>query len=165
VSETKLRIERWPVEKLKPYPKNARRHPAKQIEKIADAIERHGFDQPIAVDKAGVVIKGHGRLLAAKRLGLETVPVVIRDDLSPAKVREARIADNRLAELSKWDDDVLDDDVDDAIEEFGDEFDVKALAFPDDHFDDEPSEDLTKSKKMKLKKHVTCPNCDHEFEA
>lgn len=164
----KLRIERWPLDKLKTYPHNPRRHPSAQIDALVKAMKRTGFDVPIVVDKEGVVIKGHGRLLAAKKLELETVPVVVRDDLSPARVREARIADNRLSELGKWDEDVLSGEVSDSIEEFGEDFDVEALAFPDDKFltesDDEEELD-EKPRKMKLTKFVTCPKCEHEFEA
>lgn len=109
------KIEMWPLHKVRPYPKNAKTHPKKQIEQLAKIIERHGFDQPIVVDGAGVIIKGHGRLLAAERLALSKVPVVVRDDLTPAQVREARIADNRVAELGAWDDDMLLEDVSDAL--------------------------------------------------
>lgn len=105
------KIEMRPVGSVKPYGKNAKKHPPEQVEKLARIIERHGFDQPIVVDASGVVIKGHGRLLAAKALKLAKVPVVVRADLTPAQVREARIADNRVAELGEWDFDILATDV------------------------------------------------------
>ena len=94
--------EEWDIERVKPYPKNAKKHPDVQIRALARQIKEHGWDQAIVVDAEGVVCKGHGRLLAAQHLGLKTVPVIVRTDLSPAQVRLARIADNKLAETD-WD--------------------------------------------------------------
>lgn len=107
-------VELWPVAKPKPYKRNAKNHPKEQVELLAKVIRKHGFDQPIVVDKKGVVIKGHGRLLAARHLGLTTVPVIVRDDLTPAQVAEARIADNRVAEFG-WDFEALVADVVDGL--------------------------------------------------
>ncbi len=95
-------IELWPIAKLKPHKRNAKLHPPEQVTYLAQLIKRHGFDQPIAVDSKGVIIKGHGRWLAAKELRLATVPVIVRSDLAPGLVAEARIADNRVAEFG-WD--------------------------------------------------------------
>lgn len=96
-------IANFPVESrdittIFPYPDNAKIHSDTQVEDIATSIQTFGFDQPIVVDKDGVVIKGHGRRLAALRLGLASVPVVVRDDLTPDQVKAARLADNRVAE-------------------------------------------------------------------
>lgn len=115
----------WAIEKVKPYEKNAKKHPSKQVELLAKLISEHGFDQPIVVDKAGVIIKGHGRLLAAQHLKLKAVPVIVRDDLTLAQVRAARIADNKVAEMGAWDMDMLIDDVKDAMELEG--FDLELL--------------------------------------
>lgn len=91
-------IEQWPVTRVKPYKRNAKLHPPEQVESLARMIKRHGFDVPIVVDGKGVIIKGHGRLLAAKSLGMATVPVIVRADLSEAVMTEARIGDNRVGE-------------------------------------------------------------------
>lgn len=91
---------------LTPYVLNTKRHPTEQIDKIAASIAEFGFDQPIVVDSDGVIIKGHGRREAALRLKLPNVPVLVRSDLSPAQVKAARIADNKVAE-SDWDLDAL----------------------------------------------------------
>jgi ParB-like chromosome segregation protein Spo0J len=88
----------WPIEKLIPYTRNAKLHTPAQIDKIAGLIATHGFDVPIVVDRDGVIIKGHGRRLAGLQLGLSKVPVIQRSDLSPAQVRAARLADNRVAQ-------------------------------------------------------------------
>ena len=92
-----LKIQMWPVEKVTPYERNVKIHDEKQVSKIAESIRRFGWDQPIVVDKNGVIIKGHGRTLAAKKLGLSEVPVLVRDDLSEDEVNAARVADNRVA--------------------------------------------------------------------
>jgi len=94
------------INSLIPYVSNTKKHPSSQVDKLAGAIAEFGFDQPIVVDGDGIIIKGHGRLLASKKLKLKEVPVLVRTDLTPAQVKAARIADNRLAE-SEWDEDLL----------------------------------------------------------
>jgi hypothetical protein len=93
-----LKIEFWPITNLTPYDNNAKKHDPAQVARIADAIRRTGWDQPIVVDKDGVIIKGHGRRLAALELGLTKVPVVVRYDLTHEQAKVARLADNRVAE-------------------------------------------------------------------
>jgi ParB-like chromosome segregation protein Spo0J len=101
-----VRIEvRWlPVEALEPDAGNARLHCEKQVARIADSIAAFGFNVPVLVDGEGGVLAGHGRLLAAKRLGLEEVPTIALGHLDEAGRRAFMIADNRTAELSAWDD-------------------------------------------------------------
>ena len=89
------------VDSIRPYFKNAKEHPQKQIKKLADSIAEFGFNQPIVVDKEGVIIVGHGRWLAAKLLNLPQVPV-IELDLNEEQARSYRLADNKLNE-SIWD--------------------------------------------------------------
>lgn len=101
------KIEHWPIDRLKPYERNARRHPDAQIAQIAASIVEFGFTNPILVDPNGVIVAGHGRLAAAKRLGLQHVPVVVLDHLTSAQLRAMTIADNRLAELASWDEELL----------------------------------------------------------
>lgn len=95
-----MKIEQWDIAKVIPYENNVKNHDATQVSKIAKSIQEFGWDQPIVVDGEGVVIKGHGRRLAAISLGIKKVPVVVRSDLSPEAVKAARIADNRVAESS-----------------------------------------------------------------
>ena len=87
---------------LTPYPKNAKKHPDEQVEHIANSIREFGFRQPIVVDADNVVVIGHGRLLAAEKLGLDTVPVVRADDLTDEQIKALRLADNKTNE-SEWD--------------------------------------------------------------
>jgi DNA modification methylase len=99
----KLSVEWWPTRRPVPYARNARVCPERAITKVAASIREYGFRQPIVVDSDGVVIAGHTRLLAAKQLGLATVPVHVAVDLSPAQVKAYRLADNRSAEETSWD--------------------------------------------------------------
>jgi ParB-like chromosome segregation protein Spo0J len=105
--EMAQRIEHWKLTKLSPYPKNPRRHSDAQIAQIAGSIAQFGFNSPILIDTKGSIIAGHGRYLGALKLGLEMAPVIILDHLSEIEKRAYLLADNKLAELSKWDDDTL----------------------------------------------------------
>jgi DNA modification methylase len=95
-------VESWEIDKIIPYALNSKKHPDSQIDKIASSMVEFGMDVPVVVDGDGVLIKGHGRRLAAIKLGLTHLPVIIRTDLSPAQVKAARIADNRISQ-SDWD--------------------------------------------------------------
>ena len=103
----KMDIIYLPPGDLTPYAKNAKRHPDDQVQHIANSIREFGFRQPIVVDADNVVVIGHGRLLAAKKLGLDAVPVVRADDLTEAQIKALRLADNKTNE-SEWDFGLLD---------------------------------------------------------
>jgi DNA modification methylase len=100
-------IERWPTDKLVPYARNARTHSEEQVAQIAASIVEFGFTNPILAGSDGVIVAGHGRLAAAQKLGLDTVPVVVLDHLTPTQRRALIIADNRIAENAGWDDAML----------------------------------------------------------
>lgn len=104
-SATFTTVER-PIESITPYERNPR-HNADAVKAVAASIKEFGWRQPIVVDKHGVVIVGHTRLLAAKRLGLSSVPVHVADELTPAQVKALRIADNRVGENATWNDELL----------------------------------------------------------
>src|SRR5207237_3782671 len=99
-----LAITYVPTGQLKPDPRNARVHSKKQIRQIARSIESFGFNVPILIDNNFEVIAGHGRVLAAKHLGLTEVPTIRLDHLTEAQRRAFMIADNRLTEIAVWDD-------------------------------------------------------------
>lgn len=105
-----MNIEYLPVKDIKPYERNAKKHDDKQIANVAESIRQFGFAQPLVVDKDNVLIIGHCRLLASKRLNLETVPVVRMDELDPEQVDKFRLLDNKLNE-SEWDYDLLKEDI------------------------------------------------------
>jgi DNA modification methylase len=100
-------IEQWPIEKLLPYANNPRLHEAGQVARIAASIAQFGWVVPAVVDERGILIAGHGRLLAARQLGITEIPVIRLTHLSDAEARALRLADNRLTELSSWDDQAL----------------------------------------------------------
>ena len=91
-----------PVATLKPYRRNARTHSNKQIREIAKSIETFGWTNPVLIDGDGSIIAGHARVEAAKLLGLETVPTIGIEDLTPAQKRAYRLADNKLALSAGW---------------------------------------------------------------
>ena len=101
------RIEIWAIARLVPYAKNARTHSAEQVAQIAASIAEFGFVNPVLVDTNDGIIAGHGRLLAARKLGLAEVPVVVLDHLSETQRRAYVIADNKLAMNAGWDEAVL----------------------------------------------------------
>lgn len=111
---------------LKPYPGNPRRNDG-SVDAVAESIRLFGFRQPIVADRDMVIVCGHARWKAARKLGMETVPVVVRDDMSPEEARAFRLADNRTGELSAWDGGLLSDE----LEALKGEFDFRSLGFGD----------------------------------
>jgi DNA modification methylase len=97
-----LKVCWWPIDKPIPYARNSRKIPERAIDKVAASIKEFGFRQAIVVDKDGVIICGHTRLLAAKKLGLKQVPVHVADNLTPAQVKAYRLMDNRSHEETDW---------------------------------------------------------------
>ncbi len=102
-----LKIEHWPIGRVHAYAKNARLHDDTQIALIASSIKEFGFVNPALVDAKGILVAGHGRILAAKSLGLKTVPVIKLGHLSAAQVRAYRLADNKIPMGATWDDALL----------------------------------------------------------
>jgi DNA modification methylase len=99
----RLRLETWPVERLTPSARNARTHSAAQVAEIAGSIRAFGFSNPILIGVDGDIIAGHGRLAAARHLGLTEVPVIIVGDLTEVQKRQLMLADNRIAANAGWD--------------------------------------------------------------
>ncbi|HHK74528.1 MAG TPA: site-specific DNA-methyltransferase, partial [Rhizobiales bacterium] len=128
----KLKVDYIPTAELIPYARNARTHSDEQVGQITASIAEFGFVNPVLVGEDNVIIAGHGRLLAASRLGMETVPVIKLGHLSETQRRALVIADNRLAEAAGWDEEML------AIELqalMDDEFDVDITGFDADEID------------------------------
>lgn len=94
------------IKDLKPYANNAKKHPEAQVEHIANSLREFGWKQPVVVDSFNVIIAGHGRVLAAKKLGWNKVPCIYADDLTDDQIKAFRLADNKTAE-SDWDFDLL----------------------------------------------------------
>lgn len=154
-----MQIEYVSIGSIKPYERNAKKHPDKQVEYIANSIKEFGWQQPIVVDKDGVVVIGHGRLLAAKKLGLNEVPCVYADNLTEEQIKALRLADNKTNE-SPWDFSLLDSELENIFDidmsDFGfeiREFDVKGY---------DPIEDF-KEFSDETKTNYKCPKCGYEW--
>jgi DNA modification methylase len=100
-------IEIWPIDRLKPHPQNARQHSEDQVMQLAKSIQEFGFTQPILADENDTVLAGHGRLLAARQLGLTEVPVIVLRGLTEIQKKAYLIADNQLGLNSSWDEEKL----------------------------------------------------------
>lgn len=143
-----MSLRRWmQVDKIKPYSKNAKKHPDKQVKLIAESIKRFGFDSPIIIDKNNEVIAGHGRLEAAKLLRLKEVPTIQKENLTDEEVKAYRLADNKIAE-SEWDMGLATDELKELSPELFDltGFDKDILIEPDEADDVVPENPPAVSK-------------------
>ena len=140
-----MQIEWEQISKIKEYKNNPRKN-ENAIDAVASSIKQFGWKQPIVVDKNGVIIAGHTRYKAAKKLGLQTVPVIVANDLTPSQVKAYRIADNKVGELAFWDDDAL-------RLELGElanlDFDMSDFGFDDILVDEEEKEYDKKQKEFR----------------
>ena len=127
-----LHVTVWPIDKPIPYARNARKVPQRAIDKVAASLKEFGFRQPIVVDKDGVIVVGHTRLLAAKQLGLREVPVHVADQLTPAQVKAYRLMDNRSHEETDWDLELLGPELEE-LKDF--EFDLDLTGFDSNEID------------------------------
>lgn len=100
-------IEHWSTDQLLPYARNARTHSEEQVTQIAASIAEFGFTNPILVSAEGEIVAGHGRLAAARQLGLANVPVIVLEHLTKLQQRTLALADNRIAENAGWDEALL----------------------------------------------------------
>src|SRR6266852_8336501 len=124
-----LAVQIWTIDKLIPYARNARTHTDEQVAQVAASIVEFGWTNPILVGADCVVIAGHARLAAARKLGMSEVPVIVLDHLSETQRRALIIADNRLAELAGWDEELLRSELQE-LEKL--DFDLETLGFSDE---------------------------------
>lgn len=140
------------ISDIKPYARNPRKK--KNLQKVVESIQQFGWQQPIVVDRAGVIIAGHSRYEAAKILECKEIPVLIAD-LSPEKAKAYRIADNKTNEYSEWDFSLLNKEFTDLLDINMDleitGFDTKEL---EDFFTFDKEDDV-----IKIKTEKSCPNC------
>jgi ParB-like chromosome segregation protein Spo0J len=127
-SHSPLAIHYLPIESLAPDPKNARVHGRRQLRQIAESIQTFGFNVPVLIDAERRVIAGHGRLEAAKRLGLKEVPTIRLEHLSEMQKQAFMIADNRLTEIASWDDRLLAEQLR-ALASVDLDFDIETIGF------------------------------------
>ena len=152
-----LKIVYLKPEELTPYERNARVHSPTDIEQIKTSILRMGFDDPIGIwGERNIVVEGHGRLIAAKELGLERVPCIRLDHMTDAQRRDYAIRHNRTQELSSWDFDRLEEEIAALMLQGADlsdmKFALKALA------EEDPAQAFIETEKQN--NHV-CPRCGH----
>lgn len=157
-----MEIKNVKTDLLVPYNKNTKKHDKTQINNVAESIKQYGFVQPIVIDKDNVVVIGHCRLLAAKKLKMKEVPCVCVEDLTEEQVKALRIVDNKSNE-SPWDFDILPDELADLdLSDFDFDFGIDTDAEEsnvniDDFFVDA-------EQKPKEPKKMQCPHCGEWFE-
>lgn len=142
---TELKIEYLPIGKLKPYEKNTRKHKNLDVDNIARSIKKYGMNDAIGIwGKDNVIVEGHGRFEACKKLGIDMVPVVRLDHLTDEQRREYAIAHNATAELSEWDLDILGEELAEIdLSGFGFDFGIDTDAEESNYSPDEFGEDFT----------------------
>lgn len=160
-----MQIEQIAVAELTPYARNSRTHSVEQIAQVSASITEFGFTNPVLIDGSGGIIAGHGRVMAAKQLNLESVPCIRLGHLTEAQKRAYIIADNQIALNSGWNIDLLAAELE-SLREL--DFDLELLSFSgkqlDDFFSDDlgqiplPAEDAVGEKKT----IITCPKCGFE---
>ncbi len=161
------KVEQWPIDRLVPYAKNSRTHSDAQVAQIAASIKEWGFTAAVLVDEDGGIIAGHGRLMAARKLGMTEVPVMVAAGWSDAQKRAYVIADNKLALNAGWDNELLALELAD-IQGLG--FDVELTGFSDEEIkalqppDFSPGTEEDQSN-LDQKALTTCPACGHEFHS
>lgn len=147
-----MKVVYMAVSELVPYENNPRNN-EKAVEAVANSIREFGFKNPIIVDRQKVIVSGHTRRLAAMKLGLDQVPVVYADDLTEDQIKAFRLADNRVAEMAAWDEDLLKEEMAKAID----------FEFGDYGFDQKELDEIVK-KDVNIKTHK-CPRCGMEWTA
>jgi len=165
-----MKITQKNVDSLIPYVKNSRTHSDAQVAQIAASIKEFGWTNPILVDGDNGIIAGHGRLMAARKLGYKEVPTIELADLTETQKRAYIIADNKLALNASWDDEVLKIEISDLL---ADEFTLSVLGFDADELQKlldvpgfEPATQDDQSKLDELEpKWIDCPHCGKEFDA
>jgi site-specific DNA-methyltransferase (adenine-specific) len=161
-----IKVVYKPIDDIIPYENNPRKND-KAVDVVANSIKMFGFRNPIIIDKDNVIVAGHTRLKAAKKLGINRVPTVSADDLTPDEVKAFRLADNKVAEAAEWDFEILTAEL--GILET--QFDMTDYGFsdynPQDYFDDGESigvqtadvDDYESKSKV-----IECPHCGFKFE-
>ena len=156
-----MKIEVLKIVDLKPYENNPRKN-LDAIDAVANSLRRFGWQQPIVIDKDNVIVAGHTRYEAAKRLGLGKVPCKRAEDLTEEQIKAYRLADNKTSELAGWDFDKLEKELDELAD-----FNMEDFGFTaDEGFNDGDLEALFMDapEKESKPKTVKCPHCGEEFE-
>lgn len=165
-----MQIEYIDIEKVIPYANNPRHNDGEAVDRVASSIAEYGFKNPIIIDKDNVIVAGHTRLKAAKKLGLDKVPIIKADDLTPAQIKAFRLAENRVSEYATWNNELLSIELE-GLQDL--DFDLDLTGFEDWELEnllnpvsDDELQDffIDKEEKEKEPKKITCPHCGEEFE-
>ena len=153
------------INEIKPYEKNPRKND-EAVEYVANSIKEFGFKIPIIISKDNIIVAGHTRYKASKKLGLNEVPCIVADDLTDEQIKAFRLADNKVSEFAKWDNEMLEEEIKKL------DIDVASFGFvekmADDMFPEEDETDLMDffsdeiEREEKEPKKVTCPFCGSE---
>lgn len=149
------------VAELIPYSNNARTHSDEQVAKLAASIKEFGFNNPVLIDEQNGIVAGHGRVMAARKLGLLTVPCLVLDHLSDAQRRAYVLADNRLALDASWDQQLLGIEIERLMT---DGFDLSLTGFDPEEInagDDEPEDE---AEAATPKERAVCPKCGYDLD-
>ena len=167
------KLEQVPTSDLIPYARNARTHSDAQVAQIAGSIQEFGFCNPVLIDKANGIIAGHGRVMAAQKLGLQSVPCIRLGHLSEVQKRAYILADNRIALNSGWDDAMLEVEL---AELHADEYDLGLLGFDADELaklmgfsgsmegSEPPESSAEEINTDDFQMQCKCPRCGFEFD-
>ena len=161
--EVEMTVQEISIQDLKPYKNNPRRND-KAVDAVVKSIQQFGFKEPIVIDKDKVIVCGHTRLKAAKLLGLEKIPCVIADDLTPEQIKAFRLIDNKTAELAEWDFKKLETELESIeIPDFNMsdfQFEIKSFSVAEETFKNF-EENVSKAKEKKV---IVCPNCGEKIQ-
>jgi ParB-like chromosome segregation protein Spo0J len=163
------KVEHYPIEKLIPYARNSRTHSDEQVSQIAASMKEWGITSAVLIDETGGIIAGHGRVMAAKKLGLQTMPVMVASGWTEAQKRAFVIADNKLAMNAGWDAELLKLEMKDLDDN---EFDLSKTGFGIgelsamfDQINFEPGKEEDQGKLDELDpKMIQCPHCGQDFD-
>ena len=158
-----LAVKDVPIDRIKAYENNPRRISESAVKAVINSIREFGFKVPVVIDENNVIVTGHTRLLAAREMGLTEVPCIVADDLTPEQIKAFRLADNKTSELSNWDFEKLNieleelTDVDIDMSDFG--FNIEESAQTESMSSEEVDADEFAEEKFKHE----CPKCGFKF--
>ena len=154
-----MNIKEIAIDNLREYENNPRNND-NAVDAVAESIREFGFKVPAVVDRNNVIVCRHTRVKAAQKLGMETVPCIIADDLTPEQIKAFRLADNKTGELAGWDFAKLEEELAEL-----DGFDMSAFGFVEnDEVDIDSFFEDAEEKKEKEPKRIQCPHCGEWFE-
>ena len=155
-----MNIKELSISQLHEYDNNPRNNDG-AVDAVAASIREFGFKVPIVIDGDNVIVCGHTRMKAAQKLGMETVPCIIADDLTPEQIKAFRLADNKTGELAGWDFAKLEEE----LSGISDKFDMSAFGFvQNEDVDIDSFFEDARYKKEKEPKRIQCPHCLEWFE-